>query len=228
MELKIPNHIAFIMDGNGRWAKKRMMPRSYGHREGVKALKKVIKACNQFGVNCVTVYAFSTENWSRPKDEVNELFGMVKTFADTEAVDYAKQNYRVRFFGELLALPTEVLQSINKIDELCKNNTGMAVNIALNYGSRDEIINALNQVVAKNLTVNKQNIEDNLFTAGLPEPDIIVRSSGEKRLSNFLLWQSAYAELIFIDDFWPDFNKKTVENILKEYSARDRRFGAIK
>lgn len=228
-KLKIPRHIAFIMDGNGRWAKKRLLPRKAGHKEGVKALKRIIEECEKKGIEMVSFYAFSTENWTRPQDEIDALFKMVKDFADNYMHEYADRGLRIMFMGDLSKLPQETLLSIKKIIDSAKGNTGMIVNIALNYGGRDEILNAVNKILATGIkNVDMQTLCDCMYTGGLPDPDIIVRSSGEKRLSNFMLWQAAYSELIFLDDYWPDFGKEQLDRILTEYSSRDRRFGSIK
>lgn len=227
-EINIPTHIAFIMDGNGRWAKRRLMPRKYGHKMGVEALKRVIAACDKLGVKEVSFYALSTENWSRPKDEIDALLGMIKKFADEEMKDYVDKNYRVRFMGELHRLPEETQKALESIVVAAMNNTGIVVNIGINYGGRDEIARAAAKVAERNLPVTAENIDAYLDTAGMHDPDIIVRCAGEKRLSNFMLWQSAYSEFVFVDDFWPDFGEETVLRIIREYSGRERRFGGLK
>ncbi len=227
--LKIPRHIAFIMDGNGRWAQQRGLQRSDGHRAGAEALKKMLIACSKKGIEAVSVYAFSCENWSRPQAEIKFLFSLISQFAKKELKTYADQGFRVRFSGDLSQLPKNTLNAINKVIDYSKNNTGMIVNIALNYGSRQEIVRAVNLILQSGIrSVDEQMVEDCLYTVGLPPLDLVVRSSGEKRLSNFMLWQCAYSELIFLDKFWPDFDENTLEEILKEYSLRDRRFGGIK
>ena len=226
MELK---HIAFIMDGNGRWAKKRLLPRKVGHREGVKALERVIDACEKRGIKEVSFYAFSTENWSRPQEEIDALFDMVRKFADNELKSYVERNMSVRFMGDVTKLPKDTLDALNRITSAVrKNGEGMVVNIGLNYGGRDEIVTAVKALVDSGEEITKENIESRLYTKGMSDPDVIVRSSGEKRLSNFMLWQSAYSELIFIDDLWPDFNAATVDSIIDEYAKRTRRFGGLK
>lgn len=227
-EINIPTHIAFIMDGNGRWAKRRLMPRKYGHKMGVEALKRVIAACDKLGVKEVSFYALSTENWSRPKDEIDALLGMIKKFADEEMKEYVDKNYRVRFMGELHRLPEETQKALESIAAAAMNNTGIVVNIGINYGGRDEIARAAAKVAERNLPVTAENIDAYLDTAGMHDPDIIVRCAGEKRLSNFMLWQSAYSEFVFVDDFWPDFGEETVLRIIREYSGRERRFGGLK
>lgn len=204
------------------------MPRKYGHKMGVEALKRVIAACDKLGVKEVSFYALSTENWSRPKDEIDALLGMIKKFADEEMKDYVDKNYRVRFMGELHRLPEETQKALESIAVAAMNNTGIVVNIGINYGGRDEIARAAAKVAERNLPVTAENIDAYLDTAGMHDPDIIVRCAGEKRLSNFMLWQSAYSEFVFVDDFWPDFGEETVLRIIREYSGRERRFGGLK
>ncbi len=204
------------------------MPRKYGHKMGVEALKRVIAACDKLGVKEVSFYALSTENWSRPKDEIDALLGMIKKFADEEMKDYVDKNYRVRFMGELHRIPEETQKALESIAVAAMNNTGIVVNIGINYGGRDEIARAAARVAERNLPVTAENIDAYLDTAGMHDPDIIVRCAGEKRLSNFMLWQSAYSEFVFVDDFWPDFGEETVLRIIREYSGRERRFGGLK
>ena len=216
------------MDGNGRWAKRRLMPRKYGHKMGVEALKRVIAACDKLGVKEVSFFALSTENWSRPKDEIDSLLDMIKKFADEEMKEYVGKNYRVRFMGELHRLPLETQRALESIAQAAKDNTGITVNIGINYGGRDEIARAAEKLVQENLPVTVENINSHLDTAGMHDPDIIVRCAGEKRLSNFMLWQCAYSEFVLIDDYWPDFGEETVMRIIKEYSGRERRFGGLK
>ena len=227
-DLKIPAHIAFIMDGNGRWAKRRLMPRKYGHKMGVEALKRVIAACEKLGIKEVSFYALSTENWSRPKDEIDALLAMIKKFADEEMKEYVDKNYRIRFMGELHRLPRETQNALESIARAAENNTGIVVNIGINYGGRDEIARAAQKAAESGLPVTEEAINANLDTAGMSDPDVIVRCAGEKRLSNFMLWQCAYSEFVLIDDFWPDFNEQTVLLIISEYSGRERRFGGLK
>lgn len=226
-ELKIPNHIAFIMDGNGRWAKNKHLPRSMGHREGVASMRRVVEACHKKGVQVVSFYAFSTENWSRPKEEIETLFAMLEKFAKSEIPKYAKRNFIIRCMGDLSALPKSVSSALENNMKLCDGNDGMIVNLGINYGGRDEIVHAVKQVVAKGLDITKENISANLYTSGLPDPDVMVRSSGEVRLSNFMLWQLSYSEMIFVDTLWPDFDEKSIDEIITQYNKRDRRFGRI-
>ena len=227
--LKIPKHIAFIMDGNGRWAAERGLSRSAGHRQGAEALKRVIKACADRGIEVVSVYAFSCENWSRPQAEIKFLFSLITQFAKKELKQYAELGYRITFSGDLTQLPKSAQNTIKKVMEMSKNNRGILVNVALNYGSRQEITRAVNMILQSGLReIDEQMLDDCLYTAGLPQLDLLVRSSGEKRLSNFMLWQCAYSEIIFIDKYWPDFDEDTLTELLEEYSRRDRRFGGIK
>ena len=228
-DIKIPRHIAFIMDGNGRWAKKRLLPRKAGHREGVSALRRMVDECEKAGVEMVSFYAFSTENWTRPQDEIDALFKMVKEFADKHLGEYVKRGLRIMFMGDLTKLPNDTVDSLKKILSEAKDNKGMIVNIALNYGGRDEIVHAVNKIISAGVReINKDVLSDCMYTGGLPDPDVIVRSSGEKRLSNFMLWQAAYSELIFLDEYWPDFDAAVFKKIIEEYSKRDRRYGNVR
>ena len=229
MDIKIPKHIAFIMDGNGRWAKKKLLPRKAGHREGVMAMRRVIDICGNYGVEIVSFYAFSTENWSRPKEEIKALFSMVKSFAKKEIPKLASDNIVVRFMGDLSRLPEDVREAIEISTSQCEGNTGLIINIGINYGGRDEIVYAVNKLIASGVTsVDIPTLNNALYTGDLCDPDIMVRSSGEVRLSNFMLWQLAYSEFIFRDELWPDFDKKIIDEILVEYSTRDRRYGKVK
>lgn len=226
--MNIPTHIGFIMDGNGRWAKQRKLPRTMGHREGVNALEKVVFACRDRGIKVVSVYAFSTENWNRPKAEVNALFGMITKFTKTRLEKYASEGIRVTFMGDLTVLPEDCQESIKTIIEKTKKNSTLTFNICLNYSGRQEILYAVNKLLSENKTsVTEEEFKNAMFSKGLPDPDIIVRSSGEMRISNFMLYEIAYSEFIFIDDLWPDFDEKTVDKILEIYQKRDRRFGRI-
>lgn len=228
INIKIPRHIAFIMDGNGRWAKQRLLPRKMGHREGVKAMKLMIEECDKLGIEHVTFYAFSTENWARPQEEIDELFSLVKKFADNELAKYKDKGYRIRILGDVTQLPDDTRQALAKIVESSSDNKGMQINIALNYGGRQEIVQAVNKILQSGLCqIDAEMLNDCMYTYGMPDPDIIVRSGGEKRLSNFLIWQCAYSEFVFVDEFWPDFDRKVLDSIIMEYSRRDRRYGKI-
>ena len=228
-EIKIPRHIAFIMDGNGRKKKKRILPRKLGHREGVKALRRMVDECEKAGIEMVSFYAFSTENWTRPQEEIDALFKMVGEFAEKNLSEYVRRGFRIMFMGDITKLPADTVAALKKILDQAKDNKGMIVNIALNYGGRDEILRAVNRILDSGVReIDMQTLSDCMYTGGLPDPDVIVRSSGEKRLSNFMLWQAAYAELVFVDDLWPDFDSAIFEKILREYSQRDRRYGNVR
>jgi undecaprenyl diphosphate synthase len=221
-------HIAFIMDGNGRWAKERGKPRNFGHREGVKAMKRAIEAADQAGLQIVTFFAFSTENWKRPKEERDKLFQMIKQFADKELHKYADRNFRSNFMGDISALPEDVKESLKKVTDATAKNSGMIINIAVNYGGRAELVRVFNKLMIQGKQeITSDDIQRELYTANFPDPDVIVRTSGEKRLSNFMLYQAAYSELIFIDDYWPDFNADTLQAIIDEYGRRTRKFGNV-
>ncbi|MHB8128080.1 MAG: isoprenyl transferase [Mobilitalea sp.] len=233
-ELQIPNHIAIILDGNGRWAKKKRMPRNYGHTQGSKVVEKICEIAYKMGVQYLTVYAFSTENWKRPKDEVDALMKLLQTYLETSVKTSAKNNMRVRVIGDKSKLSEEINKSITILEEESKNNTGLNFQVAINYGSRDEMLRAIK---ALSLDVKANKIEIDLIdettygqyldTKGIPDPDLLIRTSGEQRLSNFLLWQLAYTEFYFTDVLWPDFNKNELMKAVEYYSSRTRNFGAI-
>ena len=229
----MPKHIAIIMDGNRRWAKEKGKPISYGHKEGAKTLEKIVRYANKIGLKYITVYAFSTENWKRTEDEVKALMMLLQNYLD----DYAKradtENIRVKILGDISALSSGMQKSIQNCMERTKDNTGVTFNIALNYGGRDELIKAIKQI-ANQVKNNEIQIEDiteqlvsnNLYTKGDPEPDLLIRTSGEQRLSNFLPWQLVYTEFLFIDKNWPEFEEEDLDNAIIEYQKRTRKFGA--
>ncbi len=236
MEFKkedMPRHIAIIMDGNRRWAKAKGKPVSYGHKEGAKTLEKIVRYANQIGLEYITVYAFSTENWKRAEDEVKALMMLLQNYLD----DYAKradtENIRVKILGDISALSNGMQKSIQNCMERTKDNTGVTFNIALNYGGRNELIRAIRQI-ANEVKNNGIQIEDiteklvseHLYTKGEPEPDLLIRTSGEQRLSNFLPWQLVYTEFLFVDKNWPEFEEKDLDNAIIEYQKRTRKFGA--
>lgn len=225
---KIPMHMAFIMDGNGRWAQKRGMPRTYGHRKGVDALIKVIEECENIGVKVVSFFVFSTENWKRPKEEIDYIFNLAKELFSKNRLDYEKKNYKFFVSGDVTKLDNETQNVISSALDDTKSNTGLKINFAINYGGRDEIVNACKSLQDKGLEITKENFEKELYTAELPDPDIVVRSSGELRISNFMLYQMAYSEFFFPKKYWPDFNGRDVHKILKAYQTRNRRYGKIK
>ena len=223
-----PSHIAFIMDGNGRWAERRHLPRRFGHKTGTKTLERTVDLAVKYGLKTVTFYAFSTENWTRPKREIDCLFRMfAKYLSDFEK--YKRKNVRVHFIGNLSKMPEDIVSACAKMTEETKDNTGLNVVIALNYGSWEEITTAVNRVIESGKKqVEAKDIVDALYTSGLSFPDVIVRTGGEVRLSNFLLLQSAYSELIFTDTLWPDFDEKAFLTVLDEYSSRVRKYGGLK
>lgn len=224
----LPQHIAFIMDGNGRWANSKGKPRKYGHKIGTEALKLTVENCAAIGIKAVTFYAFSTENWNRPQDELDALFELIRKFVCKDIDKYSDRNFKVRFIGDLTKIPSDIADKCGEITESSKNNTGMVICIALNYGSVNEVVHAVNNILSQgNKTITEKDLFDNLYTAGIPNPDLIVRTAGEKRLSNFLLLQAAYAELVFVDICWPDFDKSTLDTVIAEYGRRVRHFGGV-
>ena len=223
-----PSHIAFIMDGNGRWAERRHLPRKYGHKTGTKTLELVVDLAAKYGVETVTFYAFSTENWSRPKSEIDYLFGIFRSFL-AEIDKYKAKNVRLYFIGNLTVFPEDIRVACEKMKAETENNDGVKVAIALNYGSWEEITSAVNRLLKSGKSdVEKEDIIQSLYTCDLSFPDLVVRTGGEVRLSNFLLLQSAYSELIFSDTLWPDFDEKEFVKVLDEYSSRIRKFGGLK
>ncbi len=232
---KLPNHIAIVMDGNGRWAKNRSLPRLAGHNAGMMALKEIVKRTSTLGVKYLTVYAFSTENWKRPETEVGGIFNLLVHYVDKELEELNQNNVKVRIIGDYSKLPKKAIQKIEEALAKTCDNTGLQFNIALNYGSRDEIVRATrliaNKVANNELKpedINQSIFEEHLFTRGIPDPDLVIRTSGEKRMSNFLLWQSAYSEFVFTETLWPDFTPECLEDAIKEYQRRVRRFGGLK
>lgn len=231
----IPGHIAFIMDGNGRWAKQRKMPRTYGHHEGTKTIRDIALSCNKLGVKAMTVYAFSTENFARPNQEVQYIFKLPKDFFDSYMKELMENNVKITTIGHLEMAPQETQDIINKAIEKTSHNTGLILCFAFIYGGRDEIVWAAKKIAqkVKNDELSIDNIDENIFnhelmTKDLPDVDLMVRTSGEQRLSNFLLWQLAYAEFVFTDVYWPDFNEEELKKAIWLYQNRDRRFGGLK
>ena len=230
----LPQHIGIIMDGNGRWAKKRGLPRSAGHKVGAETFRKITKYCSKIGVRYLTVYAFSTENWKRPMEEVSFLMNLFEQYLNEALRDFQDENIRIKFLGDKSGFSPNLQKLINEVEQTSSSKTGMTLNIAMNYGGRDELVKAVKEISADVksgvLDVEKINadvISERLYTAGQPEPDLIIRPSGEFRLSNFLLWQGAYAELVFMDVLWPDFSEKDLDLAIDEYSNRNRRFGGV-
>ncbi len=231
---KIPKHIAIIMDGNGRWAKKRFMPRLFGHKAGVEALRAVIKRCSALNVGYLTLYAFSTENWNRPEDEVSGLMELLVKYLRSEIDELNKNQVRINCIGHIADMPETARNEIAKAIEKTKDNTGLTVNIALNYGGRDELRRGIQQIAARVKAgeiepeaITEQMISESLYTANQPDPDLMIRTSGEIRISNFLLWQLAYTEFYFTDIFWPDFNDAELDKAIEVFNQRNRRYGKV-
>jgi len=225
----LPTHIAIIMDGNGRWAKKRSMPRSAGHVAGAKTFKNIARYCNKIGLKYLTVYAFSTENWKRPKDEVEGIMNLLRDYLK-DAENFKNENIKVKFIGDLEPLADDIKELIKKDEDGSKDATGLNLSIAINYGGKDEITKAVRKIVNEGIPaaeITEQTISDRLYTGGMPDPDFIIRPSGEYRLSNYLIWQSAYAEYWFSDVLWPDFTPKHLEKAIDDYNHRNRRFGGV-
>ncbi|MEI8215678.1 MAG: isoprenyl transferase [Eubacteriales bacterium] len=231
---QIPEHIAIVMDGNGRWAQSRGLPRLAGHNAGMKSLKKIVEASSEMGLKYLTVYAFSTENWKRPADEVSGIFKILVFYIEKELKELHANNVKVNIIGDFKKLPKEAVDQLARSLETTRENTGMVFNIALNYGSRDEIMSAVRALAQKSKegtidpeTLSEIDFENYMYTKDIPDPDLIIRTSGEMRLSNFLLWQSAYSELYFTDILWPDFKKSDLEKAIIEYQNRKRRYGGV-
>lgn len=231
----LPRHIAIIMDGNGRWAKKRSLPRTAGHAAGMRRVREVIRAVDELGVRVLTLYSFSTENWKRPKKEVEYLMKLPIKFLESDLQELIDRNVKVQMLGDLNAIPELTRSALIEFVEKTKENTGLILNFAINYGSRDEILIAIQQLVEdiQSGKVDHSEINENLFnqyllTRGLPDPDLVIRTSGEIRISNFLLWQIAYSELWFTDVLWPDFSKKLLYEAIDSFQKRSRRYGAVK
>lgn len=229
-----PEHIAIIMDGNGRWAKARGLPRSAGHRAGVEALRRTVRAVGERGIKWLTVYAFSSENWSRPKAEVNELMGLLKLFIRRDLAELHRSGVRVRVVGDRQGLQPDIADLLREAESLTALNRDMTLVIAFNYGGRDEIVRACRRIaeavtagVLEPEGITEEGMAGFLDTAGIPDPDLVIRTSGEQRLSNFLLWQSAYAELVFVPCYWPDFGAADLDRALEAFHARERRFGGV-
>ena len=234
-DMKIPNHVAIILDGNGRWAKQKGMPRNYGHVQGAKAVEIICEEAYRMGIQYLTVYAFSTENWSRPRDEVDALMGLLRNYMKTCLKTAAKNNMCVRIIGDKTRLDEDIRKRMDQLEEATKDNTGLHFQIAINYGGRDEIVRAV-RTLAQEAVKGQLSVEDiteerlsgALDTVGLPEPDLLIRTCNEQRISNFLLWQLAYTELYFTPVAWPDFSREELEKAIIAYNKRDRRYGLVK
>ncbi len=227
---KFPNHVAIIMDGNGRWALKRGLPRLAGHKAGTESLRRIIKACVEFGVNYLTIYAFSTENWGRPQEEVTGLMRILEDVIDRELAELNKQGVQIRHIGRLERLPGFLQKKVLHAIETTRHNERLIINIAFNYGGRDEIVHAIQQIIRDGVAaedVSPNLVSRYLYTAGTPDPDLIIRTSGELRVSNFLIWQAAYSEWYVTPTYWPDFDKEEFRKALEEFAQRDRRYGKV-
>ncbi|MBQ7218995.1 MAG: isoprenyl transferase [Ruminococcus sp.] len=233
-QIKLPEHVGIIMDGNGRWAKKRALPRSAGHRAGAQTFRKIARYCSDIGIKHLTVYAFSTENWRRPDGEVNALMGLFKEYLEEALRDFRDDSIVLKFIGDRTAFSPELLALMNENEEESKDRPGMVLNLAMNYGGRAELATAVKSI-AHDVSdgklspddISEQTISDYLYTKGQPDPDLIIRPSGEHRTSNFLLWQSAYSEYVIMDVLWPDFTEEHLNKALLEYANRNRRFGGV-
>lgn len=230
----LPRHIGIIMDGNGRWAQKRAMPRSYGHAEGARTFEKIVEFAGNIGIKIVTVYAFSTENWKRPEEEIDALMVLLADYLDNGIERLARRDVKIRMLGDITAFSKEFRDKIIQIEKATENNSGLLLNVALNYGGRAELADAVRRIAEKAAAgelspgdIDEEMISDNLYTKGLPEPDMIIRPSGEFRLSNFLTWQGAYSELWFSDILWPDFTTDDFLTAISDYQRRSRRFGGL-
>ena len=233
--LRIPSHVAVILDGNGRWAKKRLMPRTYGHKVGSKVVEDMLNIVDKFGVKYFTVYAFSTENWKRSQEEVGTLMGILRNYLKDCVKKSMKNNVRCRVIGRKEELSADIVESIEHLEDVTKDNTGLNFTIAINYGGRDEITRAVQKIAQKVAEggilpedITEEMIQANLDTAQLPDPDLLIRTSGEQRLSNYLPWQLAYTEFYFTDVYWPDFNQEELIRAFEKYNKRERRFGGVK
>lgn len=229
--LAVPQHVAVILDGNGRWAKKKNMPRSFGHTQGSKNVETICEEAYRLGVKYLTVYAFSTENWTRPKDEVDTLMRLLRSYLKDCVKISGKNNMRVRIIGDVSVLPADMQKSIAVLEEASKGNTGLQFQVALNYGGRNELLRAVKRAAAeykKDMAdLTEEEFSGFLDTAGIPDPDLLIRTGGERRLSNFLLWQAAYCELYFTEVYWPDFDREELIRAIRYYNTRERRFGGL-
>jgi undecaprenyl diphosphate synthase len=227
---KIPEHIAIIMDGNGRWAEARGLPRLDGHKAGTENLRPIIQGCVEQGIKYLTIYAFSTENWGRPKDEVSGLLTILELYLDREIDELCREGVRIRHLGRLEAMPENIRKKVERSMQITCGNTRLVLNVAWNYGGRDEIVYAIQRIIKDKLSpedITEELVSSYLFTRDCPDPDLIIRTSGEMRISNFLIWQSAYAEWYVTPTLWPDFNKDELAKAIEIYGQRDRRFGKI-
>tara|TARA_B100000989_G_C19422296_1_gene419202 strand:+ start:47 stop:724 length:678 start_codon:yes stop_codon:yes gene_type:complete len=222
-----PLHVAVIMDGNGRWGLKKKKSRNYGHLQGIKTVKKIIQASIKKELKFLTLYTFSTENWKRPLEEINFLFKILENYIDNELNKLIKKNIKIKIIGNLSKIPLHLIKKLKKVEQITKNNTKLQINVAFNYGSRQEILYAINKIQKKEIRINEKSIDNNLYTKGIPDPDILIRTGNTNRLSNFLLWQIQYSEIFFEQKLWPDFNQEDFFKIINKYNKIKRNFGGI-
>ena len=234
-DARIPRHVAIIMDGNGRWANVRGLPRTAGHQQGIEACKRAVRAAMELKVPFLTLFGFSTENWRRPADEISELMRLLRMYLRSETAELHRNNIKLRMVGDRIGMPKDVIELIESAEDLTSSNTGLTVVMALNYGGRHDILQAAARMaqyfqekgIVPNFETAEEFFEQHLYTQGIPDPDILIRTSGEQRISNFLLWQSAYTEYVFTETLWPDFDKSDMIAAIEEYSHRERRFGRV-
>ncbi|MCX7941111.1 MAG: isoprenyl transferase [Endomicrobia bacterium] len=227
-EIRLPQHVGIIMDGNGRWAQKRGLPRVFGHRAGAKTVRRIVEISAKIGLKCLSLFAFSTENWERPDKEIKTLFSLLRQYIKTERENLKKNNIKLIVSGDISKLDLDTKSSLEQLMDELKNNTGLTINLCINYGGRQEIIQAVNKILSLNLkNVTEAEFEKFLYTYGLPELDLLIRTSGELRISNFMLWQAAYTEFYFTKTLWPDFTQKEFLLAIKEFQNRQRRFGKV-
>ncbi|MDP9138644.1 MAG: isoprenyl transferase, partial [Pseudomonadota bacterium] len=231
---RFPRHVAIIMDGNGRWARKRLLPRTAGHRQGVEALRNTVRTAIELGIDYLTIYSFSVENWTRPHDEISDLLGLLRRFIHNDVAELHASGVRIVVLGSRAGLESDIVTLLDETERLTRSNTGLKLIVAFNYGSRQEIASAARALAADAAagridpaSIDAGMLAERLATAGIPDPDLLIRTGGEERLSNFLLWQSAYTELVFIDDYWPDFSREIFERAIATYLLRNRRFGGV-
>ena len=228
-ELRLPEHIAIIMDGNGRWAKKRGLPRTAGHAAGSKKFKEIARYCNKIGIKYLTVYAFSTENWRRPKEEVDAIMNIFRDYL-RDSANFKNENIMLRFIGDRAAMPEDIRELMAQAEYDSKDATGLCVLMAINYGGRDELVHAVRDIVKSGISpeeITEETLSSNIYTKDYPDPEMIIRPSGEYRLSNFLIWQAAYSEFWFSDVLWPDFKTTDLDRAIEDYNKRNRRFGGV-
>ena len=226
-KLNIPQHIAIIMDGNGRWAQSRLLPRAMGHKEGAETFRKIARLCGEKGVKYVTAYAFSTENWKRPSDEVAAIFKLFSQYLDNAKEELLRDNARLCILGDKSGLSLELQQKIRGVEDATQSSTGITISLCVNYGGRRDIVQAAEALAEKKLPITEESLAAHLYTSGMPDPDLLIKPGGETRISNFLLWQLAYTEMVFTDVLWPDFGEKELYAAIETYSKRTRRFGGL-